>query len=734
MDEINRSLVNISTNDNKELSAVWIRQLISKLNISPDIRNEPLFEKAVNELASSNLENLSSSVYQLRTVRDVLKNKIKSLAAENYHIFIDTKDASQNILEKTSEMSTANQAFLSQITEFTQCCSDILLKTRSIEASLKKNRSALENHTQLLEIIELPQLMQTCVHNGHYDDAISIFAYTKTLFSKYGSRYSVLRMIYSQVSAVASQFVHQLYNQLRAPLSLSSCIKTVVFLRRTGLLSEQELRLKFLQTRTNCLKSQINSSLLACTPKELAGVDRREKLSGFLPFKESHDKSYWVATRRIEVTRVHLFDIVTQYRAVFPDEDGILPQGVKIQGKSLLSKYSGNPTYSINLLKGSKDMDYYESSPNLLHAWLVNQVAEFLNNLCSDLQTMMYQPKCTPQELTDRLLRATATDSNNYKNKSLRNIYLETLFTQVQSLISQSMYFGRSFHRIGCDFRPHLANLFCYQIESFIRNYIDNIVSEFKFALANFIWRIPSDESVQINGTTHEEVNNSELNSFTKLTNILLEFPPLILLYNHFVELFHGLNICCPTGLKNRIIIIVSNGLHACSLSITEIYDQLKEQQVDNWLNNDVYYLANAFCTSLTYCILANLINYLFVEEIDNNVQIPDCKNNNNNNNNNPMFLHRPLLSSLCQIICKPIYIKWSNLQPSISSIESVLLNNNSDHNLNLISLTNNEKVSLDSVVNNTLKVVTMSLDEQVSISDTTNNNHIEIDTINSLS
>lgn len=114
-------------------------------------------------------------------------------------------------------------------------------------------------------------------------------------------------------------------------------------------------------------------------------------------------------------------------------------------------------------------MDYYESSPNLLHAWLVNQVAEFLNNLCSDLQTMMYQPKCTPQELTDRLLRATATDSNNYKNKSLRNICLETLFTQVQSLISQSMYFGRSFHRIGCDFRPHLANLFCSQIESFIR-------------------------------------------------------------------------------------------------------------------------------------------------------------------------------------------------------------------------------------------------------------------------
>ncbi|CAH8567122.1 unnamed protein product [Schistosoma turkestanicum] len=721
MDEINKSIVNIS-NDNKELPIKWIRQLISKLDISPEIRNGPLFEKAVNELASSNIENLSSSVNQLRSFRDILKNKIKSLAAENYHIFITTKDASQNILEKTSEMSTANQELLSQINEFTQCSNDILFKARSIEASLIKNKSALENHTQLLEIIELPQLMQTCVHNGHYDDAISIYAYTKTLFNKYGSRYSVLRMIYSQVSAVASQFVHQLYNQLRTPISLSSCIKTVVFLRRTGLLSEQELRLKFLQTRTTCLKSQISSSLLACTPNELAAVDKREKLSGFRPFKQSHDRSYWVATRRIEVTRVQLFDIVTQYRAVFPDDDGILSQGIKIQGKSLLSKYSGNQFYSINLLKGSRHLNGSESSPNLLHAWLVDQVADFLNNLCSDLQTMMYQPKCTPQELINRLSSATSADSDSYANKSHGNICLEALFTQVQSLISQSMYFGRSLNRIGCDFRPHLANLFCHQTESFIKNYIDNIVSEFEFALANWIWRIPSDDYVQINESAHEEANDNALSPFTKMTNILLEFPPLILLYNRFIELFHGLNICCPAGLKNKIIIIISNGLHTSAKSITKMYDNLKEQQSNNWLN-DVHCLASAFCTSLTHCILANLINYLFVDEIDSDIQIPTC--------HNPTTFHRPLLANLCRLICAPIYTKWSNLLPVIQS--DVLNNNSSNNNFSPIPSTSSEIETIDSIVNSTPNVVkTLSLGEEVSVNGTCND-HIEVDKINGL-
>ncbi|KAK4475144.1 hypothetical protein MN116_002229 [Schistosoma mekongi] len=709
MDEVNESLANVPISGDKELRTKWMKGLISKLNISPDIRNDPLFDKAVSELASSNIENLSSSLNQLRAIQDVLKNKTKSLAAENYHIFIDTKDATQNFLDKTSEMSNANQALLSQITEFTQCASDALLEARSIEASLKRNKNALENHTLLLEIIELPQLMQTCVQNGHYDDAISIFAYTKTLFSKYGSGCSVLSMIYSQVSAVGSQFVHQLCNQLRAPISLSSCIKTVVFLRRTGLLSERELRLKFLQTRTSCLKNQINASLLDCTPKDLSGIDKREKLSGFRPFKLNHDKSYWMATRRIEVTRVQLFDIVTQYRAVFPDEDAIIPQGVKMQGKSLLSKYSGNPIYTINLLKGPKNMDYYESSQNLLHAWLVDQVTDFLNNLYDDLQTMMYQPKCTPQEIMDRLSRASSTDSNNDTNKSSGNIRLETLFTQLQSLISQSMYFGRSLHRIGCDFRPHLANLFYCQTESFIKNYIDSGTAEFKYALANWIWRIPSDYVVA--NETHTEVNN-ELNSYSKMTNILLEFPPLILLYNHFIELFCGLNICCPTGLKNRIVLIVSEGLHSSAMYIAETYDSLKEQQSDDWFN-DACSLASAFCTSLTHCILSNLINYLFVEEIESGVDISDC----NNDSNSPISIHRPLLLRLCRMICTPIYAKWSNLSPPLLKFQT-MLSNDSDYNPSITEDTLNYIVP-------TSGIDTLLVSKQVSVNDS-HNHHID--------
>ncbi|CAH8658107.1 unnamed protein product [Heterobilharzia americana] len=229
MDSPTWSPNDFSHSDNKDLRAnQWMEQLIGKLNIPPDIQDEPLFQEAVKELASSNFENLSSGVHQLRTICDVLKNKAKSLAAENYHIFLATKDASQDILDKTSEMLNANQLLLSQITELFQYSSDFLSKARSIETSLKKNRNALENHTQLLEIIELPQLMQTCVHNGHFDDAISIFTHSKKLFSKYGSNNPVLQMIHAQVSAVGSQFVHQLCDQLRSPISLPSCIKVLL--------------------------------------------------------------------------------------------------------------------------------------------------------------------------------------------------------------------------------------------------------------------------------------------------------------------------------------------------------------------------------------------------------------------------------------------------------------------------------------------------------------------------
>ncbi|XP_006027915.1 conserved oligomeric Golgi complex subunit 8, partial [Alligator sinensis] len=103
------------------------------------------------------------------------------------------------------------------------------------------------------------------------------------------------------------------------------------YLRRMDVFTEAELRVKFLQARDAWLRS-IQAALPA-------------------------DDPYVHVAKTVEACRVHLFDVVTQYRAIFSDEEPLLP--------------AGEPAVT-------------ESA--IFHGWVLQKVAEFLRVLESDLQ------------------------------------------------------------------------------------------------------------------------------------------------------------------------------------------------------------------------------------------------------------------------------------------------------------------------------------------------------------
>ena len=112
-------------------------------------------------------------------------------------------------------------------------------------------------------------------------------------------------------------------------------------------------------------------------------------------------------TKVIETNRVHLFDIVTQYRAIFSDSDPIVSQ------KHL---YFG----ITNILS---DRDFNDSV--IINSWLLYKINEFLEVLSSYL--------------------------NRWANNEFGNYY------QIENVIDPSFYFGLSMSRIGADFRPQLV-------------------------------------------------------------------------------------------------------------------------------------------------------------------------------------------------------------------------------------------------------------------------------------
>ena len=50
----------------------------------------------------------------------------------------------------------------------------------------KLNSLALSKHTQLLEILEIPQVMETCVRNSYYEEALDLNTHVRRMDKKHG--------------------------------------------------------------------------------------------------------------------------------------------------------------------------------------------------------------------------------------------------------------------------------------------------------------------------------------------------------------------------------------------------------------------------------------------------------------------------------------------------------------------------------------------------------------------
>lgn len=120
----------------------------------------------------------------------------------------------------------------------------------------------------------------------------------------------------------------------------------------------------------------------------------------------------------MEFTRVHLFDIVTQYRALFSDEDPLI--------------YGGNSSPASHRL--------------MFSTWLESKISHFLASLDADLQA-------------------------GAKRQSL------------DSILSQAMYFGQSFGRVGADFRPSLVPILSKYILEVAMEHLNGAEGRFKVGI-----------------------------------------------------------------------------------------------------------------------------------------------------------------------------------------------------------------------------------------------------------
>ncbi|KAM7256974.1 hypothetical protein ACFE04_012715 [Oxalis oulophora] len=247
----------------------------------------------VSELLSFTLDRLHKEPELLRVDAERIQRQMQEVAVGNYRAFIAAADALLAIQGQVTSIDNHLDSLINEIPKLTSGCTEFLESAEQILEKRKMNKTLLANHSTLLDLLEIPQLMDTCVRNGNYDEALDLEAFVCKLSTMH-PKLPVIQALAAEVRHTTQSLLSQLLHKLRSNIQLPECLRIIGYLRRIGIFSEYEMRLQFLR----CREAWLTGILEDLDPK-----NPYEYLKGM-----------------INCHRMHLFDVVNQYRAIFADD------------------------------------------------------------------------------------------------------------------------------------------------------------------------------------------------------------------------------------------------------------------------------------------------------------------------------------------------------------------------------------------------------------------------------
>ncbi|KAI8078471.1 oligomeric Golgi complex subunit 8 [Thamnidium elegans] len=261
----------------------------------------------LTKLTSLPLDELVHEPAALREEQAKAKSDAQKLAFRDYPSFLHAQTCRHEAEETLDGLHVHLGEFLSSVPELQQACQEFADHAKDLKEERGKITSVLEHQNVLTDLLEIPQLMETCVWNGYYSEAMDLASHVRLLQVRYPL--SVIKSIQQQVQASSDLMLVQLISHLRKPIRLAAAMNVVGFLRRMDVFgSETELRMIFLRCRHDFLQQR-----LVRVKRDISEDARQRSVDAFEYLK-----------RFVDVMREQMFEIGTQYISIFSNEQGSL--------------------------------------------------------------------------------------------------------------------------------------------------------------------------------------------------------------------------------------------------------------------------------------------------------------------------------------------------------------------------------------------------------------------------
>ena len=534
--------------------------IASSLTVPPEQLRKSSCQSYLFNITNFSLQELLSEPTVLQTQSHHLTSSLTSLTHTSYPTFLSLHHTTNALTSSLTSLSSSLDSLLTtSLPALEEAAAGWKERTETILNDRSKARVVLEQHEKIRDLLDIPILIDTCVRNGYFAEALSLASHAKTLAGNLSSSSKSPPLILSSVLSEVHHSIMQMLLSLIATLyepnrKLPALWKAINFLRKMDVFgpsspfasappqtklfvppmdadkplnfiadnisNEEQIALAFLVGRESCLKI----TLEACGSDIFRLMQHND-----LDDREKEDLARYLK-RYIDLWREGVYDIITQYSTIFLEK----PSGSSTSQQSPIKSIvdSGQPAIGLEMTR--------------LHTLITTYASRTLTTHLLPLVS-----PCLP----------------------LLSLPL------LPSLLTQLTYCSTAFARVGLDFRGILSLLFSHAVAEVMSHELrtagDKFASKFqdlstqkdkKFPLEPSKWLVTQAavSSPPVPNSPSSTLSPSSTGSAPHIPpHIITSYPPLAEHTNSLLGILNNLRLLAPTNILHTLVRVLDDDILA---------------------------------------------------------------------------------------------------------------------------------------------------------------------------
>jgi hypothetical protein len=224
-----------------------------------------------------------------------VKKETESHAVDNYSAFLQSAVCVRKVREELEHSGRLLHEVAAEVPNLEGACARVQESAGDLEKLRRDTQTMAKQHNQLLQLLEVPQLMDTAVRNDCYDEALELATFARKAAERHPGN-NILSGVRSAVQSSLDQMQQNLLLKLQSNIQLPVCLSVIGTLRRLGRYSDAHLRYTFIECREKWLSAEFDEAS-----------------------RVGNGTAYVYLCKVTDLFRMHMFEIITQFRAIFLD-------------------------------------------------------------------------------------------------------------------------------------------------------------------------------------------------------------------------------------------------------------------------------------------------------------------------------------------------------------------------------------------------------------------------------